>query len=97
MLFYSIFSMTTNQARECSLYLIFFSQLANLVFQLLTRSVPNVGIGIIALMAFSGITGGILGNRINKKINEDTVDKLFIIVMVLIILISLRNAVYYYD
>ncbi|MCD7807390.1 MAG: sulfite exporter TauE/SafE family protein [Lachnospiraceae bacterium] len=89
-LFY-FFSMTTKQAAEDSLYIIFFSQAASLISTIVTGSVPSVEIGLLLLMVAGGILGGVCGRHINKKIDEKTVDKLFIGLMVAMILINIYN------
>ncbi len=85
------FSMSTKVAAENSLYIIFFSQLASLIASLVTGSVPEFSIGILILMVFGGIAGGICGRSLNKKIKEETVDRLFIGLMVLMIVINIYN------
>ena len=89
-LFYC-FSMGTKEAAENSLYIIFFSQVASLLSTLCTRSVPTFEIWVLVLMVFGGILGGICGRSINKKIRETTVDRLFIGLMVVMILINIFN------
>lgn len=89
-LFY-FFSMTTKTAAEYSLYIIFFSQTASLLSSLVTRSVPTFTIGMLLLMAGGGICGGIVGRGLNKKLRDSTVDKLFMGIMVVIILINCYN------
>lgn len=86
-LFY-FFSMTTKVAAENSLYIIFFSQIASLLSSLLTKSVPSFQPGILILMILGGIAGGICGRAMNKKIESETVDWLFIALMVVMILIN---------
>ena len=43
--------------------------------------------------AICGIGGGIVGRRLNKKVDNRAVDKLFIGLMVLIVAICVYNAV----
>ena len=81
------FSMSTKIAAENSLYIIFFSQIASLVSTIVSGSVPDFQIGVLILM----VAGGICGRAINKKIDEKTVDKLFIALMVLMIVINIYN------
>lgn len=89
-LFY-FFSMSTKTAAENSLYIIFFSQAASLISSIVTGSVPEFQIGVLVLMVVGGISGGICGRALNKKIEEKTVDLLFIGLMVLMILINIYN------
>lgn len=85
------FSMTTKKAAENSLYIIFFSQLANLLVALGTRTVPEFPIGVLILMVCGGILGGMCGRKINSRIEEKTVDRLFIGLMSVIIFINVYN------
>lgn len=86
------FSMDTKTAAANSLYIILFSQAASLLATLVTASVPEFGGFALALMVAGGIGGGIVGRRLNKKMDNRAVDKLFIGLMVLIVLICVYNA-----
>ncbi len=88
---YFFFSMQTKAAVENSLYIIFFSQIANLVTALVTGSVPEFSFGLLILMVFGGISGGVVGRALVKKIEDDTVDRLFMVLMGIIILINIYN------
>lgn len=85
------FSMSTKTAAENSLYIIFFSQIASLTSTAVTGSVPDFQIGILIVMVIGGIAGGICGRAVNKKMKEKTIDKLFIGLMVVMILINIYN------
>lgn len=87
------FSMSTKEAAENSLYIIFFSQLASLLCSIVTLSVPPIDILILLCMVCGGILGGICGRTINKRMKESTVDILFIGLMVVMILINIYNIV----
>jgi len=90
-LFY-FFSMDTKTAAANSLYIIFFSQLFNLISTLVSAAVPPFRPAVLALMVAGGIGGGMIGRVVNKRIDEKVVDRLFIALMAVIILISLCNA-----
>lgn len=89
--FYFFFSMSTKTAAENSLYVIFFSQLASLIQSLVTKRVPEFALPVLILMVVGGIAGGICGRSINKNLKESSVDKLFIALMVVMILINIYN------
>lgn len=91
-LFY-FFSMPTKAAAENSLYIIFFSQLASLASSIVTGSVPKFQTGVLLLMVSGGIAGGICGRACSKRMEEKTVSRLFIGLMVLMILINLYNMI----
>ncbi len=89
-LFY-FFSMDTKTAAENSLYIILFSQLASLAASLVTQTVPSFSVLILCLMAGGGICGGMVGRRINKNLRSRDVDRLFIALMVVMIVINIYN------
>ena len=59
------------------------------------RARAHIDIPLI-LMVCGGILGSIFGRIINKKMNNEAVDRLFIGMMSVIILISMYNAVKYW-
>ena len=85
------FSMDTKTAAENSLYIILFSQVASLFSGLLNRTVPEFSIGMLLLMVSGGICGGAFGRKINKKLSSRAVDRLFIVLMLLMITINAYN------
>lgn len=89
-LFY-FFSMDTKEAAENSLYIILFSQSTSLINTLVTGTVPVFGIGVLVLMVGGGLLGGMVGRKINKTVEENTVNRLFIGLMIIIILINVYN------
>ncbi|MBQ8371336.1 MAG: sulfite exporter TauE/SafE family protein [Clostridia bacterium] len=93
-LFY-FFGMDTKSAAASSLYIILFSQLANIITTVATASIPRFEWYILVLMIAGGIIGGIVGRGICAKIKSKTVDRLFLCLMVVIILISIYNSIRY--
>lgn len=90
-LFY-LFSMDTKTAAANSLYIILFSQTASLLTTLVTGSVPEFQWPALILMVAGGIGGGIVGRGLNKKLDNKAVDKLFIALLSVIVLICVLNA-----
>ena len=85
------FGMDTKAAAVNSLYIIMFSQLFSLIYTIIIDAVPKFSFITLAFMVCGGILGGFIGRILNKKLNNAAVDKLFIILMVLIIGISIYN------
>lgn len=85
------FGMDTKAAAQNSLYIILFSQLANLLTTLVTRSVPQFDMGALVLMTAGGIGGGAAGRRINRKMDNKAVDRLLLCLTAVIICISIYN------
>ena len=88
---YYFFSMDAKTAAANSLYVIFFSQLCNYLAKLLNHAVPPIRCPVLALMVAGGICGGIIGRKVNSRIEGKTVERLFLILMVVIICISVFN------
>ena len=87
------FSMDTKTAAENSLYIILFSQIASLFSSFAARSIPKFSLETLILMAAGGILGGICGQSINKTLDGQTVDRLFIALMIGIIVLNLWNLI----
>lgn len=85
------FSMETKTAAQNSLYVILFSQITSLAETILTGTVPEFTFGLLVLMVCGGLGGGMIGRRINKRIGSRTVNRLFIGLMAIIMLICLHN------
>lgn len=92
---YFFFSMSTKEAAQNSIYIIFFAQIANLCYTLIGGTVPAVSLVFLVIMICAGIFGGIFGSMINKKIEEKTVDKLFAGLVIVIICINIYNIIKY--
>lgn len=89
---YYFFSMETKAAAANSLYIILFSQVCNLAATLFAGTVPPFRWPVLALMAAGGVGGGIIGRRLNRRLESRSVERLFIALMAVIILISVYNA-----
>ena len=57
----------------------------------MTRTVPEFSIALLVLMVGGGILGGMAGRAINKKIDGSVVNRLFIGLMGVIMLICVYN------
>ena len=93
-LFY-FFSMPTKRAAQSSLYIILFSQAASTVASLATGGAAGVDMLMLVVMACCGILGGFAGRKVNSRIDDRAVDKLFIGLMVVIMGICVFNMIKY--
>lgn len=90
---YYFFSMNTKSAAANSLYIILFSQTASLITTILTASVPTFRVSTLVLMVAGGIGGGAVGRTVNRKLDNRAIERLFIGLMSVIIMISIYNAI----
>jgi len=88
-----LFSMDTKQAAINSLYIIFFSQVANLGTNLAQGAVPDFSVGLLAIMMTSGICGAMAGRSLSGKLHYRQIDRLFMGIMVVIIFLSAYNII----
>ena len=88
---YFFFSMSTKIAAQNSLYIILFSQVTSLIVTIASGTVPSVEWGILIGMIICGVLGGMAGRFFNKRMDDKMVDKLFILLMNVIIGINIYN------
>ena len=88
---YFFFSMDAKTAASNSLYIILFSQLASLLTTLFTHTVPPFQWPVLLVMVGGGIGGGMVGRMLNKRIDNKVVERLFIGLMGLIVIICIYN------
>lgn len=91
MLLAFFFSMKTKQAAVYSLYIILFSQMASFLSTLVKGAVPAFSVWVLVLMIAGGIMGALIGGKINRRISEEQVSRLFGTLMLLIIGINIYN------
>lgn len=88
---YFFFSMDTKTAASNSLYIILFSQLASLLSTLLTGTVPAFRWPVLLVMVCGGVGGGVVGRLLNRRMDNRLVERLFIGLMGVIVLICVYN------
>ncbi|MCD8391295.1 MAG: sulfite exporter TauE/SafE family protein [Firmicutes bacterium] len=86
-----LFSFDAKTTAMYSLFIIMVSQIASIVLQVVTASVPPFSPAVLAVMAVCAVLGGIIGRFINSKIDNKRVDKLFIVMIALIMCICAYN------
>ena len=85
------FSMDTKTAALSSLYIIFFSQVVSFVSSVVTRTIPEIDIVLLLSMMTCAVVGATVGRKVSKKLSNKGVDKLFMGLLAVIILISIYN------
>jgi uncharacterized membrane protein YfcA len=96
---YFFLSMPTKAATANSLYIILISQSTSLMMSFISQNIPqeilsfDIKLWMMMIgMIVCGVSGGIIGKSVNKKISSQRVDKLFNILCVVIMGLCIFNA-----
>lgn len=84
-------SLSTKEAAINSVFIIFLSQFSNLSMTIIKGSYHQLNLFILSTMVIGGISGGILGTTLNKKLSNNIIEKIFNISIFLIILLNIYN------
>ena len=90
---YFFFSMSTKQAAQNSLFIIFFSQISSLIQTFVTNSVPRFNSTNLIFMIIGGVSAGLIGSILLKKLSTKTVDRLLMLVFALVAIINIYNII----
>lgn len=85
------FTLDSKTAAQNSLFIILFSQLFSLLYSIISKSIPPFDTAVLIAMIIAGIAGGAIGKNICKRINNRTVDKLFVGLLAVICFICVIN------
>lgn len=85
------FGMEAKKAAANSLYIILFSQVANILVTFISGSVPDFEWLALILMIAGGIGGAQIGRTISRRLDNAMVDKLFLGLLVVIMFICVYN------
>ncbi len=88
---YFFFSMDTKTAAQNSLYIILISQFVSLLATVASGEIPKIPLWLFMAMVCSGIFGGAVGRSINKQISAKNVNRLFIGLLCVIMLVCCYN------
>ncbi len=90
---YFFFAMDSKTAALNSIFIIFFSQIASLLFTTLSGNLPEFEPMVLIIMIIGGITGGLTGSVLSHRMTNRAVDKLFMGVLSVIMVLCLYNTV----
>lgn len=88
---YYFFSMDTMQAAINSIIIILLSQFTSFCVTLISNATPSFDWGVLIAMVSGGIIGGLVSAKLQKKLSPQKVDRLFIILIIVILLICIYN------
>lgn len=87
------FAMDSKPAAQASLFIIACSQVAGMVYSVCTGSVPAFDPLVLVGMCAMAVAGSVVGRRLAARMDTAAVDRLYVAALVLIIGVSLYNAV----
>ncbi|MDF2908067.1 MAG: putative permease [Herbinix sp.] len=85
------FSMEKRESMVNSLYIILFSQITSLVYTIITGNIPQDNMLYLLCMIAGGMIGGNVGCFLNHKIKASYLDRLFLALLFIIIIINCFN------
>ena len=86
-----LFSMDSKHAAINSLYIIFFSQVANLLTNIIQGAIPPFSYLLLSFMMVSGIIGAMVGRTASAMLDNRQIDRLFMGIMLVIVALSAYN------
>lgn len=90
---YYFFSMRPKETALNSIFIIVFSQSSSLLGTLVGRSVPEVSLAVLLVMCTGGVMGALAGRQLSCKLSETKVERLFRVVLLLLIALNVYNLV----
>lgn len=87
------FSLTSKQAAVSSIYVIFLSQIASLMFTIGTQKVPQFDPYVLVFMILGGVLGAFAGTAIMRKISTEKIDAVFKILLIALMALNAYNIV----
>ncbi len=85
------FSVSVRDAAVYSIFTIFFSQLTTVISNVITPGIGNYDLSMVVFMIPGAIIGALIGSYLNRKLSDRTVDRLFNVVLVLLIMLNVTN------
>ena len=90
---YFFLSMSAKDAAISFIFIILFSQVTSLSSTVITGSIPEFAHMHLVLMCIGGIGGALLGSRLSKEMDDNKIEKFFMIVLFILSFINIINIV----
>lgn len=94
-LFY-LFDMPSKNAALNSIFIIFFSQIASLLFSAASSAIPTFYTPTLVVMMLGGVLGALLGGLFSKKMTHRMVERLYSISMAAVGVLCIINIIAYF-
>ncbi|TCD46344.1 sulfite exporter TauE/SafE family protein [Streptococcus sp. X16XC17] len=86
-----LFSFSIRDAAVYSIATIFFSQFSNLSSAILTKESLAYNLGMLPYLMVVAIIGGYLGTLLNQRLSEKNIERFYMTLMVLLMIVSIYN------
>lgn len=86
-----LFSMDAKTASLHSIYIILFSQTTSLGSTFISGTVPNFSWLVLWAMVIGGVIGAFIGRTLNRRLTNEKIDRLFILLLFVILTICIYN------
>ena len=90
-----VFGFSAKTAVICSLSSVFVSQISKIASITVNSGIEAFGIKLLPFVVIAGVLGAVIGRMINKKASDKTVEKLFIAVQGIVIIMCTVNIIRY--
>lgn len=87
--------MNFKEASLHSIYVILFSQTASIIMSVVSGKVPEFSSLMLITMIAGGVLGGLVGSIISNRLENKAIERLYAIVLVLVLILSGRNFIFY--
>ena len=87
------FSLNSKEAAQASIFIIAFSQAANIIYSVCLGGVPQIESWILFGMCASAVAGSFVGSYASKRMNLAAVDKVYVAALGLVLLVCIFNFV----
>ena len=87
------FSLNSKEAAQASLFIISFSQAANIIYSFCLGGVPQIDLWILFGMCASAVAGSFIGSWASKRMNLVAVDKVYVAALGLVLIVCIFNFV----
>lgn len=86
-----LFNFPTKNAATSSVFIILLSQFSKIFLIAITTGFSSYNLSMLPIMVIGGILGGFLGAKLNRRLSNEYIDKIFTISVICIIILNIFN------
>lgn len=92
---YLLFSMDLKAAALNSVFIIFFSQLSNILFTVAKHAIPEFTATAFICMLLGGMSGGFFGDKLSRILSLGNINKIYNSVLLVVTMLAVYNLCHY--